>query len=152
VFALFIVAAIAAPLRSAHAADEPLAIMLDQATILKLPEKVATIVVGNPLIADVAVQSGGVAIVTGKGFGTTNLIAMDRTGAVLMEKSVLVRGPGDQIVQVYRGVERETYSCAPKCERRITLGDSLPFFSSTIGQADMRSGQATAAGARAQNR
>ena len=62
-------------------------------------------------------------VVTGKGYGMTNLIALDRAGAVLMEKSVEVHGPRAGIVVVYRGVERETYSCTPNCERRITLGD-----------------------------
>jgi Flp pilus assembly secretin CpaC len=125
-------------------AAETLAVTVDQATIMKLPEKVATIVVGNPLIADVAVQSGGLVVITGKGFGSTNLIVLDRTGAVLMERSVVVRGATDQSVQVYRGVERETYSCTPDCERRITLGDSAPYFQATIDQAESRSGRAKA--------
>jgi len=61
-----------------------------------------------------------------------------------------VRGPTDQIVQVYRGVERETYSCTPNCQRRITLGDSATFFTSTLGQSDIRSNQSIAAGMRGQ--
>src|SRR6187549_1008784 len=121
----------------ASAADT-LSVTVDQATIMKLPEKVATIVVGNPLIADVAVQSGGLVVVTGKGYGSTNLIALDRTGAVLMERSVVVRGPDSGTIAVYRGAERETYSCTPKCERRITLGDSAAYFGATAGQADLR--------------
>jgi len=36
---------------------------------------------------------------------------------------------------VFRGVDRESYSCAPVCERRATLGDSEGFFTSTMGQA-----------------
>ena len=124
-------------------AAETLAVTVDQATVIKLPEKVATIVVGNPLIADVAVQSGGLVVVTGKGYGSTNLIALDRTGAVLMERSVVVRGATDQSVQVYRGVERETYSCTPDCERRITLGDSVPYFQATIDQSENRTGKAS---------
>ena len=123
-------------------AAEMLAVTVDQATVMKLPEKVATIVVGNLLIADVAVQSGGLVVVTGKGYGSTNLIALDRTGAVLMERSVVVRGATDQSVQVYRGVERETYSCTPDCERRITLGDSVPYFQATIDQSENRNGRA----------
>ena len=75
---LLLLAALMLP-RPAAAADT-LSITLDQATIMKLPEKVSTIVVGNPLIADVAVQSGGLVVVTGKGYGSTNLIALDRTG------------------------------------------------------------------------
>ena len=124
-------------------AADTLTVTMDQATIMKLPEKVATIVVGNPLIADVAVQSGGLVVVTGKGYGSTNLIALDRTGAVLMERSVVVRGATDQSVQVYRGMERETYSCTPDCERRITLGDSATYFQATIDQSENRSGKAS---------
>ena len=127
-------------------AAETLAVALDQATLMKLPEKVSTIVVGNPLIADVAVQSGGLIVVTGKGFGTTNLIALDRAGAVLMERSIVVRGPTGPTVQVYRGVNRETYSCTPDCERRITLGDSADYFTAVAGQAEARNGAAASGG------
>jgi Flp pilus assembly secretin CpaC len=146
VFALALLAVALLP-RIAPAA-EALNIVLDQATLLKLPEKVSTIVVGNPLIADVAVQSGGLVDVTGKGYGSTNLIVLDRAGSVLMERSVVVRGARDQVVQVYRGVERETYSCTPTCERRITLGDSAGYFSATLGQSDIRANQSSAAGSK----
>ena len=142
---VLLTAAVALP-RPALAAEAPLNIVLDQATIMRLPEKVSTIVVGNPLIADVAVQSGGLVVVTGKGYGSTNLIVLDRSGAVLLERQVVVRGPTDQTVSVYRGAERETYSCTPNCERRITLGDSAAYFTATAGQAEVRNAQSTAAG------
>jgi Flp pilus assembly secretin CpaC len=146
-FGLLLAAAtLSAPLAQSA---EALSVTLDQATLLKLPDKVATIVVGNPLIADIAVQSGGLVVVTGKGYGSTNLIVLDRTGSVLMERSIVVRGPNGQTVSVYRGVERETYSCTPDCERRITLGDSANYFAQTMTQSDVRSGQAAASGSRA---
>lgn len=138
---LLLAAAFLLPPPAAQAA-ETLDIALDQATLMKLPEKVSTIVVGNPLIADVAVQSGGLVIVTGKGFGATNLIALDRAGTVLMERAIVVRGPVGPTVQVYRGMQRETYSCAPDCERRITLGDSADYFTATIGQSEARNNTA----------
>jgi len=129
------------------AAAETLEVVLDQAALMKLPDKVSTIVVGNPMIADIALQSGGLMVVTGKGFGATNLIALDRSGAVLMERSIVVSGPrGKDTVQVYRGVQRETYSCTPSCERRITLGDSADYFSAIAGQAEARNGAATSGG------
>jgi hypothetical protein len=124
----------------ASAAD--VSVTLDQAKLLKLPEKIATIVIGNPLIADVSLQPGGLIVVTGKGYGTTNLMALDRAGNVLMEKSVEVKGPSADVVVVYRGIERETYSCTPTCERRITLGDSNTYFDAVIGQTGSRSGAA----------
>ena len=152
VFALALLAATVLLPRAVLAAEPPLNIVVDQATLMRLPEKVSTIVVGNPLIADVAVQSGGLVVVTGKGYGATNLIVLDRTGAVLMERQVVVRGATDQTVSVYRGTERETYSCTPNCERRITLGDSPAYFTTASGQADARNNQSTAAGAKGQGR
>ena len=41
---------------------DSIAVSVDQAKLVKLPGKVATIVVGNPLIADVTLQAGGIAM------------------------------------------------------------------------------------------
>jgi hypothetical protein len=117
-------------------------ITLDQATIMKLPERVSTLVVGNPLIADVTLNPGGVVIVTGKGYGVTNFMALDRGGAVLTEKQLEVKGPGGNVVTVYKGVNRESYNCAPRCEPRNTLGDGQQFFDGTLNQTATRAGMA----------
>jgi Flp pilus assembly secretin CpaC len=137
-----LLASLLAPHRAGAA--EPLVVFIDQATVAKLPERVATIVIGNPLIADVTIQPGGTMVVTGKGYGETNILALDRAGNVLMEKPIAVQGPRDEVVIVYRGVQRETYSCQPQCERRITLGDSADFFNLTLGQTGVRNSQAQA--------
>lgn len=119
----------------AQAAD--ITVILDQARLVKLPDRAATIVIGNPVVADASVQSGGWMIITAKGYGTTNLIALDRAGAVLMEKTIEVQAPQDVVV-VYKGIERETYSCTPECSRRLTLGDGTGFFNATGGQITAR--------------
>jgi len=143
------------------AAAEPIAVLLDQATVLQLPDRATTVVVGNPLIADLSIQPGGLAVITGKGYGATNFIALDRSGAVLMEKTVEVKGPSDPTVVVYRGPTRQTYSCTPDCSPRIALGDTgqddfdkdsknyVDFFAKTILQAATRNKQAAEAGAMA---
>jgi len=107
---------------------------IDQAQILKLPERVATLVIGNPLIADAVVQPGGIVVVTAKSYGATNLVALDRTGNALMERSIQVVGPNDKTVVVYRGVTRETYSCVENCEQRITVGDMPTYFTGNLTQ------------------
>jgi len=124
-------------------AAEPLTVHVDEATLMRLPEKVGTLVIGNPLIADVTLQSGGLVVVTGKGYGTTNLIALDRDGNVLLEKPVFVTGAKDKTLVVYRGNDRQTYSCSPRCERRITLGDSPESFGPTLNQTVLRNSQAS---------
>jgi Flp pilus assembly secretin CpaC len=131
------------------------AVNVDQAKLVRLPGRIATIVVGNPLIADVTLQPGGVVVVTGKGYGATNFIAMDRAGEIVVDRVIQVEGPTDQLVTIYRGVERESYSCMPVCQRRVTLGDGESYFKSTMDQAgslsSQASGSATAAGKPAAN-
>jgi hypothetical protein len=136
--------AVAGLIGATPAQADTLSINVDQAQIMRLPDKIATIIIGNPLIADATLQSGGILVVTGKGFGSTNLLALDRSGRVVIEKMVQVSGPGTgDIVTVYKGVERESYSCAPNCERRITLGDSPAFFNATLTESATRNGQAS---------
>jgi len=127
-------------------ANEPILVQLDQARIIKIPDRATTVVIGNPLIADLSIQPGGLAVITGKSYGATNVIVMDHSGAVLAEETVDVRGPADQTVIVYRGVSRETYSCEPNCEPRITLGDDEKFFTRTINDTSTRNNAALAAG------
>lgn len=119
----------------AEPTEEAISVSVDQAKLFRLPNRVATIVVGNPLIADVTLQNGGIIVVTGKGYGATNFIAMDRGGEVLVDRTIQVEGPSDRLVTVYRGVDRETYSCMPVCERRVTLGDDDKYFQSVLQQS-----------------
>jgi len=133
----------------AEPSPNAIAVAVDQAKLIKIPSSAATIVVGNPMIADVTLQNGGVVVVTGKGYGATNFIAMDRSGEVLVDRVIQVEGPSDRVVTVYRGVDRESYSCTPICQRRVTLGDGENYFKSTIDQAGSLSSQASGAAATA---
>lgn len=121
---------------------ETIAVAADQARVMRLPAGTATVVIGNPLIADATLQSGGVLVLTGKGYGKTNLLALDRSGRVLLDAGVEVKTPhGADLVVVYRGMERQSYSCAPECAPRMTLGDSTDYFDKTQKQIVSRIGQ-----------
>jgi hypothetical protein len=126
---------------------ETIVVFLDQARLLQLPDRAANVVVGNPLIADLSVQPGGLTVITGKSYGITNFIVTDRRGVVLLEKTVEVSGLSDKTVVVYRGADRETYSCTPMCSRRLTLGDHPEYFEKTLGEIVTLNNQATGAGA-----
>ncbi|MCK1655038.1 pilus assembly protein N-terminal domain-containing protein [Bradyrhizobium sp. 149] len=140
---LVVAAALASPAAGVAESADTIAVNVDQAKLVRLPGKVATIVVGNPLIADVTLQPGGMIVVTGKGYGATNFIALDRAGEILVDRQIQVEGPSDRLVTVYRGIERESYSCAPLCQRRVTLGDSDTYFNSAMSQAGSLSGTAS---------
>lgn len=141
---LVVAAVLASPAAGvAESTADTIGVNVDQAKLVRLPGKVATIVVGNPLIADVTLQPGGMIVVTGKGYGATNFIALDRVGEILVDRQIQVEGPSDRLVTVYRGIERESYSCAPLCQRRVTLGDSDAYFTNTMNQAGSLSSSAS---------
>ena len=120
---------------------------VDSARLLRLPARVATIVIGNPLIADATLQNGGLLVLTGKGYGSTNLVALDRDGRVIMRETVQVLGPRpDHLIVVYRGTKRETWSCVHQCQPRNTLGDDQPYFAGSLGQTTTRNAAASTGG------
>ena len=141
-FLLLAVLGIGALATPAFAADQ-ISVSLDKAKILHLPDRASTIVIGNPLIADLSVQPGGLAVITGKSYGETNFVVLDHAGVVLTEKTVEVTLPNDQgSVVVYRGAERETYSCTPVCSPRPTLGDATALFKPEIDDITARNSAA----------
>ena len=137
-----ILAASAAPAGAAPQTTrlESVIVMVDHAKVVRLPEKAQTVIIGNPAIADVAVQRNGVMVVTGKSFGVTNLIALDASGALLAESLVRVGVDSDSVLTVQRGLERESYSCTPLCQPSAQLGDAPKYFSEVGGQATARNG------------
>jgi Flp pilus assembly secretin CpaC len=126
------------------AGSDPVALTIDHAKVLRLPDRTQTVIVGNPIIADISVQKNGILVLTGKSYGRTNLIALDGTGGLLAESMISVQAQSDAIVTVQRGLERESYSCTPNCQPSLLLGDSTKYFSEVGGQAGQRSALATA--------
>jgi Flp pilus assembly secretin CpaC len=122
---------------------ETITVKIDHAKVVRLPERTQTVIVGNPIFADITVQRNGVMVVTGKSYGVTNLIALDGAGAMLAEALISVQAATDSVVVVQRGLERESYSCTPKCQPSILLGDGNKYFSDTSGQAGARNSLST---------
>ena len=113
-----------APAVPAMAASNSVQVLVDQATLVRLDRPAAEIVVGNPSIADVSVQSGKLLVVTGKSFGETNLIVMDADGKVVANRQLIVQEPRTGFVTVYRGSARQTLHCAPYCTPPLVIGDT----------------------------
>jgi hypothetical protein len=121
--------------------DARLELAVDRATIVRAPDNTATIVIGNPLIADATTQKSGVLVVTGKSFGSTNIMLLDSAGQVLSETIVHVGlGRQDGMVVVQKGQKRESFACNPRCEPVLAIGDNPETFSQTASQITMRGG------------
>jgi Flp pilus assembly secretin CpaC len=114
---------------------EDLIVKYDQSQILRLTRPAAEIIIGNPSIADVTIQSGNILVVTGKSYGITNIIALDGERNVIQDQRISVRRDEVGVVNLMRGTARQTYACLPQCNPTITLGDDIGFMSQTISSA-----------------
>ncbi len=112
--ALFL-AAMAGYAAPAHA-DAGISILMNEAKIVKLARPADTIVVGNPEIADASVQDATTIVLTGKGFGVTNLVVLDMEGAPIVDEQIYVSRQDAKSVRIYRRSEVQTLSCTPYCE------------------------------------
>ena len=138
----FVMLAIGVANASPSAAQGTMTVSLDKAKLFKYPANTETIIVGNPIIADVTMlKDSGMVIVTGKGFGETNLVFLDRAGTVLSESNLQVQ-PSASLVTVQRGMDRESYACHPRCEPSVSLGDSSTFMKEAIGDIAARNAAA----------
>nr|WP_244561890.1 pilus assembly protein N-terminal domain-containing protein [Mesorhizobium australicum] len=113
---MLIAATLAVAAATATAAEPGIEVVMNQAKIVKLARPADTIVVGNPAIADAAVQDASTIVLTGKGFGVTNLVVMDAQGAPIVDEQIYVTRQDDRSVRIYRRSEVQTLSCTPLCE------------------------------------
>jgi Flp pilus assembly secretin CpaC len=118
----------------------------DRAEVVPTIKGVTSLIIGNPLIADVSVQQGGFMVVTAKGAGTTNFIGLDSKGNTVFNRLIKVQFPTEQIVRVYRGDIRETLTCSPTCLRAPTIGDGQEAFTQAMGQSVSRTATIQGAG------
>ena len=111
----------------------------DQSQLLSLPRPAAEIIIGNPVIADVSVQSGNLLVITGKSFGITNMIALDAKRQIIFERRILVKRDDVRVVNLQRGDKgRQTFNCTPQCNPTITVGDDKDYFDTTMKAAEKK--------------
>ena len=134
---LFLAIALSTGLRAEPVPDR-IMVQLDKARLVKVPAHADTVVVGNPSIADVTMMKrNGLMVVTGKGFGETNVIFIDGSGQSLSEATVTVTA-GQGLLTVQRGMDRESYSCTPRCQPAVSLGDATKYLSDASTQITSR--------------
>jgi len=122
-----------------------ISVAMDQVHTVTFNTPVATVYVGNPSIADVNMIDARHAFVIGKGFGSTNIVALDADGKQVFESPISVlstSGNGSTLV-LNRGTQRVTYSCTTNhCEAAAVPGDSKDVFDQINGELTTHSDNA----------
>lgn len=125
--------ALAVTLASAASADQ-LFVEASKTVPIQINGVAASIVIGNKNIADVAVHNEHLLFVTGKSYGTTNLLVYDKAGREIYNSDVLVTTNSASLVTINRAGQSFTYDCSPSCRSVLSIGDDPDHFSALIDQ------------------
>lgn len=101
----------------AAAQDENLLhVFMDHARVLKLDRPVSKVIIGNSDVADATVADAKTIVLTGRNFGTTNIVILDLDGNAIIDERILVSIDEGNTVRMFRRTERSVLSCTPNCE------------------------------------
>ncbi len=132
---LAVAAALVLASPAAAADGDPISVKVNMARILRISAPAATVIIGNPGVADVTIQDPQTLVLTGKSYGQTNLIVLDSIGNPIADTIVEVIQAQADVVTVYMGQARTTLACAPVCQPTIMLGDDSDFTTSAVNSS-----------------
>jgi Flp pilus assembly secretin CpaC len=131
---VFSLAAICTPALAA-AQSAPLSVGIDQAMRIPLRAAAGSVIVGNPLIADVTVVDSNTLYITGKGYGITEIVAVDAIGRTVFQRQIVVsEGTGTGRVRVWRGGQATEMACGSSCSPSVRSAAGGGSASSTPSQ------------------
>lgn len=122
---------------AAAEATDPINVKVNMARILRINAPAATVIIGNPGVADVTIQDPQTLVLTGKSYGQTNLIVLDDQGNPIADTMVEVIQAQADLMTVYQGASRTTLVCSPVCQPTIMLGDDPAFSSGTLASSNV---------------
>jgi Flp pilus assembly secretin CpaC len=97
-----------------------ISVEIDQAQRVQLSGPAGSVIVGNPEIADVTVVDANTLYITGKGYGVTEVVAVDQIGRTVFQSQVVVTaGDGAGRVRVWRGAQATEMACAASCSPSV---------------------------------
>ena len=101
---------------SGAAFADTLVVPIDKSMRLTVLGSAASVLVGNPGVADVTVVDSHTLFVQGRGYGETDIVVLNERGDTLYTGDVVVAAATTNRVSIYRGGERTDLACAPGCQ------------------------------------
>lgn len=122
-----IAAALAAMVGAAafSAAAETFDVPINKTKLLRLKRSVSYVLVGNPEIADVSVETARLLFVHGRTIGETNLLLLDSRRREIANYDLVVVPTAVTHITIQRGTDTHTMSCDPRCAGVPTPGTAV---------------------------
>ncbi|WP_306002417.1 pilus assembly protein N-terminal domain-containing protein [Brevundimonas sp. C43] len=115
----------------ASAQDGALNVEIDRSTRVQLRGAAASIIVGNSQIADVSLVDANTMFIVGKGYGVTEVVAVDGVGRTLFKREIVVTGGSTGSVRVWRGAQATEMACGASCTPSVRSSSSSAAAAST---------------------
>lgn len=112
----FLIGLISSLALAGSALADPLVVPIDHSTRLTVLGTAASVLVGNPNVADVTVVDSHTLFVQGRGYGETDIVVLNERGDTLYTGEVVVGASSSNRVSIYRGSQRTDLACAPGCQ------------------------------------
>ncbi len=124
-------------IKAAITVQGAITVNVNMARVLRVNSPAATVIIGNPGIADVTIQDAQTLILTGKSYGQTNLIVLDGAGNPIADTLIEVVQTKASVITIYMGQARNTLACEPVCQPTATLGDDINFTSGIVASSNI---------------
>lgn len=109
---------------SAMAQSAAMNLAVDTSQRVSVRGAISSIIVANPQIADATVVDANTLFVTGKGYGSTQITAVDAIGRILFQNQIVVTGGQAGAVRVWRGAQVTEMACATSCSPSVRSSGS----------------------------
>lgn len=109
---------------TAWAQSRPLNVEIDRSARVALRGAASSVIVGNPAIADVTVVDANTLYIVGKGYGVTEVVAVDAIGRPLFQSQIVVTGGSTGSVRMWRGGQVTEMACGGSCSPSIRATDA----------------------------
>jgi hypothetical protein len=119
---------------TASARAEEILLEIDRTQLVTLSAPPATVVVGNPAIADVTVN-GNQVFINAFAAGGTNIIMLDSTGNAIASLDVSVsQGGARRTASMFKNGQRQSLVCVDFCDPTMQVGDGPEYFEGVNNQ------------------
>lgn len=99
----------------------PMNIGIDRSQRISLRGSVSSVIVNNPQIADVTVVDANTLVIQGKGYGQTEILAVDAIGRTLFQNQIIVSGGQAGSLRVWRGGKATEMACGATCSPSLRV-------------------------------
>ncbi len=117
-----------------------ISVIVDEAKLLRLDDSASQIIIGNPGIADITVQSTKLLVLTGKSYGLTNIIILNKHGETILNTRISVDDDHTRSVSLHKGSKRASFHCTGDsvCNASANMGDDSGHLGQTAGRIQTR--------------